>query len=57
MTIFSNDHSFMDFEIVPRPLFEDVRYNVKQRVKDKIPRNSKCTCGSGVKYKKCCGKI
>ena len=23
----------------------------------KIPRNSKCPCGSGKKYKNCCGKI
>ena len=23
----------------------------------KVPRNSKCPCGSGKKYKHCCGKI
>ena len=23
----------------------------------KIPRNSPCSCGSGKKYKHCCGKI
>ena len=23
----------------------------------KVPRNSPCTCGSGKKYKHCCGKI
>ena len=23
----------------------------------KIPRNSRCPCGSGKKYKHCCGKI
>ncbi|MBF0118971.1 MAG: preprotein translocase subunit SecA [Desulfobacterales bacterium] len=27
-----------------------------QRVEDKIGRNSPCPCGSGKKYKKCCGK-
>ncbi len=26
------------------------------RVDDKIPRNAPCPCGSGRKYKKCCGK-
>ena len=24
---------------------------------DKIPRNSKCPCGSGKKFKHCCGKL
>jgi SEC-C motif-containing protein len=26
------------------------------RVGDKIGRNDPCPCGSGKKYKKCCGK-
>ena len=25
--------------------------------KEKVGRNEPCTCGSGKKYKKCCGKI
>lgn len=28
----------------------------QQAVSTKIPRNSPCPCGSGKKYKKCCGK-
>lgn len=27
-----------------------------QRIVDKIGRNTPCPCGSGKKYKKCCGK-
>ncbi len=27
-----------------------------QRTADKVGRNDECTCGSGKKYKKCCGK-
>ena len=29
---------------------------VEQRKVDKIGRNDPCSCGSGKKYKKCCGK-
>ncbi len=28
----------------------------QQAVSTKVPRNSPCPCGSGKKYKKCCGK-
>lgn len=28
----------------------------KNKISKKIPRNSPCPCGSGKKYKKCCGK-
>ena len=27
-----------------------------KKVKDKVGRNEPCSCGSGKKYKKCCGK-
>ncbi|HPO29127.1 MAG TPA: SEC-C metal-binding domain-containing protein, partial [Caldisericia bacterium] len=30
--------------------------NVSDNVKKKIGRNDPCPCGSGKKYKKCCGK-
>jgi hypothetical protein len=30
---------------------------MKERNKKKIGRNDPCPCGSGVKYKKCCGKL
>lgn len=29
---------------------------VKRTSPDAPPKNSKCTCGSGMKYKQCCGK-
>lgn len=28
----------------------------RQSPQSKVPRNSRCTCGSGIKYKRCCGK-
>jgi preprotein translocase subunit SecA len=28
-----------------------------QRNEEKIGRNAPCPCGSGKKYKKCCGKV
>ena len=36
----------------------DERATIKEPVinKDKIGRNDLCPCGSGKKYKKCCGK-
>jgi len=30
--------------------------DVNNNVKKKIGRNDPCPCGSGKKYKKCCGK-
>jgi SEC-C motif-containing protein len=38
---------YVDGDVGPRP--------VVQRVAVKIGRNDPCTCGSGKKYKKCCG--
>ena len=32
------------------------RESVMVRNENKIGRNDPCTCGSGKKYKKCCGK-
>ena len=29
---------------------------VRKSARDKIGRNDPCPCGSGKKYKKCCGK-
>jgi preprotein translocase subunit SecA len=29
---------------------------VEQLVSEKVGRNDPCPCGSGAKYKKCCGK-
>ena len=31
------------------------RSNLKKN--QRVPRNSKCPCGSGKKYKNCCGKL
>ena len=35
---------------------ESVNKNTQIRNEDKIGRNDKCPCGSGQKYKNCCGK-
>ena len=35
---------------------DGVRKPVK-RADDKIGRNASCPCGSGLKYKKCCGSL
>jgi uncharacterized protein YchJ len=54
-------------KIKPYPEMEDMRYfglTKKEREADiqpartepKIGRNELCHCGSGKKYKKCCGK-
>ena len=37
---------YVDGVINPRPA---------QRVAEKVGRNDPCTCGSGKKFKKCCG--
>jgi uncharacterized protein YecA (UPF0149 family) len=41
---------------VPEPSSEIPEQNEKV-IKGKIPRNAKCPCGSGKKYKHCCGSI
>ena len=33
----------------------DEKQEVAQRVSEKVGRNDPCPCGSGKKYKKCCG--
>jgi len=35
--------------------FQRLCRNARQASSDKVPRNSPCPCGSGKKYKKCCG--
>jgi len=39
-----------------RDVGEDGKLKPIVRTEEKIGRNSKCACGSGLKYKKCCGK-
>lgn len=44
-----DDWFFMDgIEVKPRPF---------KRVQPKVGPNEPCTCGSGKKFKKCCGKV
>ncbi|WP_246050174.1 SEC-C metal-binding domain-containing protein [Aquibacillus sediminis] len=54
-----NNISFFDYSLVKDPYQElggeFPQYNQTRRSK-KIGRNEKCPCGSGKKYKKCCGK-
>ncbi|MBR5218437.1 MAG: preprotein translocase subunit SecA [Clostridia bacterium] len=42
--------------IVPTGGDGSVSATVKKSAKDKIGRNDECPCGSGKKYKKCCGR-
>jgi len=42
-----------------KPVLEESHHHEKvepRKVKKKIGRNDPCPCGSGKKYKKCCGK-
>ena len=45
----------MDFPPLVREELEDSK-DKNISVKKKISRNEKCPCGSGLKYKFCCGK-
>ena len=65
--IYANQHKTMfdkpedEIPIIHEPVIEqppDFDGKVKQVVRDtpKIGRNDPCPCGSGKKYKKCCGK-
>ena len=48
-----------NFEIKKEPI-DSRKKNMdilKKEGSNKIPRNAKCPCGSGKKYKHCCGKI
>ena len=48
------DNSSMDNSIREN----DLPQNTKSVIKDKnIPRNAPCPCGSGKKYKRCCGRL
>lgn len=40
-----------------RTLGISLQGNAKPKTTEKIPRNSKCPCKSGRKWKKCCGAI
>lgn len=54
-----NDHWWeYDKELEKRAkiLFEEKGHGREIRIGKKIGRNEKCPCGSGFKYKKCCGK-
>jgi len=35
--------------------FQELNKSAQQAFSDKVPRNSPCPCGSGKKFKKCCG--
>ena len=39
----------------PFPDYESSPYITP--IKKKVGRNEPCPCGSGIKYKKCCGKV
>ena len=45
-----------DAKLDSAPGEETAKKVVKQAVSNKVGRNDPCPCGSGLKYKKCCGK-
>lgn len=47
-------HNFRSFDDFMR--FDSNGSVEPVRVEKKVGRNDPCTCGSGKKYKKCCGK-
>ena len=47
-------HYFFETQrLITKPLFGDTTY---RRVEPKVGRNELCLCGSGKKFKRCCGK-
>ncbi len=46
--------SFVEIKTESEQLGREQQEEINER---KVPRNSKCPCGSGKKYKHCCGKI
>lgn len=48
--------SFIQKGIVPSFITDKIRPDEQQHKKKKIGRNEPCPCGSGKKYKRCCGK-
>ena len=42
--------------IAPSFVASKIRVDEQQQKKKKIGRNEPCPCGSGKKYKRCCGK-
>jgi len=55
--IFENNFSETHLDLInAKRELERIEKKVNQKVSSKIPRKSPCPCGSGKKYKKCCGK-
>lgn len=48
--------SFMQKGIVPSFFVNQVKVDEQNHKKKKVGRNEPCPCGSGKKYKRCCGK-
>lgn len=48
--------SFMQKGIIPSFVVNPVKVDEQQHKKKKVGRNEPCPCGSGKKYKRCCGK-
>ena len=48
--------SFMQKGIVPSFVTNKIMMDEQQHKKKKIGRNEPCPCGSGKKYKRCCGR-
>jgi transposase-like protein len=54
------DMKKMDLKEMPGPTPEAAKFDTIQHnptVKSEPSRNSRCSCGSGLKYKRCCGSV
>lgn len=48
--------AFVDLQVIEDPYKKAIKQKIYSIKKIKVGRNDKCTCGSGLKYKRCCGK-
>lgn len=51
-----NPIGIFEYSLVENPYTKQIENKTVQRVNKKPGRNKKCPCGSGKKYKNCCGK-
>lgn len=49
---------FVDFESPVKQAIKNVKMDkIRQELGRKVGRNEECPCGSGKKFKKCCGNV
>lgn len=50
----SQDEKYNSKEV--NVVFDEIKNRRERKISKKVGRNERCPCGSGLKYKKCCGK-